>query len=138
MHRRRGEQATPETGVTEWTGRGEVMALGILAGIIFLGSGFYLLTNHVPPTFGSVDDPTAGAVSVASGLAMIFLAAFYRTFGQYRSYFGLAFIVIGGGELWFGGGFLAGSFLAAVAGVLAIVLPATERHHDPAATSSMP
>ena len=118
-------------GVTEWTGRWEAILVGVIAGLLLLGDGFYLLANNGVLPFGSVDDPTAGATSVAAGLAVVFLAIYYRTYGEFRGYIGVLLILISGGDLWFGGGFWAGSLLGTAAGVLVVALPPTPRFHSP-------
>ncbi|HXY12171.1 MAG TPA: hypothetical protein VEJ85_01575 [Thermoplasmata archaeon] len=109
--------------ITQWTGRGEAIVLAWVAGGLFLGEGFYLPTNPVALPFDSVSHPAAGAISAVAGLALFFLSAFYRSFGQYRSYMGTLVILIATGDLWFGGGFWVGTILGTIAGVLIIVLP---------------
>jgi hypothetical protein len=109
--------------VTEWRGRGEPIALAVVAAILFVAEGFYLLVSAVPLPFGSLSLPAAGATEVAVGLSVLFLALFYRTYGGARSYFGTLIVLLAAGDLWFGGGFWAGSLLASVAGALIIALP---------------
>jgi len=105
--------------------------LAWVAGVLFVTEGFYLLVNTLALPFGSVDDPSAGAISAAAGLAVIFLAAFYRSFGDFRSYLGTLIVLISVGDLWFGGGFWVGSALGTIAGVLAICLPPYALRHTP-------
>lgn len=102
-----------------------------VAGVLFVTEGFYLATHTLPLLFGSVDLPTAGAISVAAGLSLIFLAAFYRSYGDFRAYFGMLIVLISTGDLWFGGGFWVGSILGAIAGVLIIMLPPYGLVHQP-------
>jgi len=110
--------------VTEWKGRGEAIVLAWVAGGLFLVEGFYLLlTSSVTLPFGSVSALTAGALSTMAGLGIAFLAAFYRSYGGARAYFGVVIVLIAAGDLWFGGGFWVGSVVGTIAGVLVIVLP---------------
>jgi len=119
--------------VTEWRGRGEACVLTWVAGVLLLVEGFYLLVHtSIALPFGSVDLPSAGATSVAGGLSLIFLGGFYRSYGEYRTYFGTLIVLISVGAIWFGGGFWVGTFLGAIAGVLIIVLPAYPMRHQPA------
>jgi hypothetical protein len=117
--------------VTEWIGRGEAIVLAMVAGGLFVAEGFYLPYSTVALPFASVSLPAAGAISVAAGLAMVFLAALYRTYGQTRSSVGVVIVLIAAGGLWFGGGFWVGTFLGSVAGALIIVLPPYPRSHQP-------
>jgi hypothetical protein len=118
--------------VTEWKGRGEPMLLAFVAGVLFLAEGFYLLVDTVSLPFASLSTPAAGAVSAAAGLTVIFLAAFYRSYGGARAYFGTLVVLIGAGDLWFGGGFWVGSVLGVVSGTLIIALPPYSRVRLPA------
>jgi len=118
--------------VTEWRGRGEACVLAWTAGVLSIVEGFDLLVRTVALPFGSVDLPSAGAVSVAAGLSLIFLGGFYRSYGEYRSYFGTLIVLIAAGGLWFGGGFWVGSVLGLIAGVLIIALPPYPLAHSPA------
>jgi hypothetical protein len=119
--------------VTEWKGHGEACVLAWVAGVLFLVEGFYLLVHTaIALPFASVDLPSAGAVSAAAGLSVIFLAAFYRSYGEYRSYFGTLIVLISVGEVWFGGGFWVGSILGTIAGVLILAFaPYAVRHQPP-------
>lgn len=108
---------------TEWRGRGEPILLVGVAGVLFIVEGFYLLVNTAPLPFGSLSLPSAGAISVMAGLVVIFLAAFYGTYGGVRSYFGTLIVLIAAGDIWFGGGFWVGSIVGTVGGALVIVLP---------------
>jgi 4-amino-4-deoxy-L-arabinose transferase-like glycosyltransferase len=117
--------------VTEWTGRGEAIVLAMVAGGLFVAEGFYLPYSTVALPFASVSLPAAGAISVAAGLAIVFLAALYRSYGAARSSVGVVIVLIAAGDLWFGGGFWVGTLLGTVAGVLIIVLPPYPRFHQP-------
>ncbi|HYA71227.1 MAG TPA: hypothetical protein VEH28_07670 [Thermoplasmata archaeon] len=118
--------------VNEWRGRGEACVLAWVGGVLFLVEGFYLLVHTaIALPFGSVDLPSAGAVSAAAGLSLIFLAAFYRSYGEYRSYFGTLIVLISAGDVWFGGGFWVGSILGTIAGVLILALPPYGLRHQP-------
>lgn len=101
------------------------------AGVLFVTEGFYLASHTLPLPFGSVDLPTAGAISATAGLSLIFLAAFYRSYGEARAYFGTLIVLVSAGDLWFGGGFWVGSVLGLIAGVLIIVLPPYGLVHQP-------
>jgi len=118
--------------VTEWRGRGEPIVLAAIAAVLFITEGFYLLVSTVPLPFGSLSLPAAGAAEVAVGLCVMFLAVFYRTYGGARSYFGTLILLLAAGDLWFGGGFWAGSLLGSVAGALIIALPPYPRVSLPA------
>jgi hypothetical protein len=101
--------------------------------VLFLVEGFYLLVHtSIALPFGSVDLLSAGATSSAAGLSMVFLGGFYRSYGEYRAYFGTLIVLISVGDLWFGGGFWVGTVLGAIAGVLIIALPAYPLLHRPA------
>ena len=117
--------------VTEWRGRGEACILAFVAGVIFVTEGFYLLNHTLSLPFASVDLPSAGAISATAGLSVVFLAAFYRTYAEFRSYFGTLIVLISVGDLWFGGGFWVGSILGSIAGVLVIALPPYGIVHQP-------
>jgi len=105
--------------------------LAWVAGVLFVTEGFYLLENPVALPFGSVGLPSAGALSATAGLAVIFLAAFYRTYADFRAYFGALIVLLSAGDLWFGGGFWVGSVVGIVAGVLILVLPPYGLVHQP-------
>jgi len=105
--------------------------LAWVAGVLFVAEGFYLLTNSLALPFASVDLPTAGAVSAVAGLGLIFLGGFYRSYGEYRSYLGTLILLISACDIWFGGGFWAGSIIGAFAGALMLVLPPYGLMHDP-------
>jgi hypothetical protein len=117
--------------VTEWRGRGEACILSWVAGVLFVVEGFYLTSHTLALPFASVDLPSAGAISVVAGLSLIFLAALYRSYGDYRSYLGTLITLISAGALWFGGGFWVGSILGTISGVLVIVLPPYPQTHRP-------
>ncbi len=117
--------------IMEWRGRGEACILAWVAGVLFVTEGFYLLVNKAWLPFGSVDLPSAGAVSAFAGLGLIFLGGFYRSYGNFRAYFGTLIVLISAGDLWFGGGFWVGSILGTIAGVLIIVLPPYGLAHQP-------
>lgn len=102
-----------------------------VAGVLFIAEGFYLLTNKLVLPFASVDLPTAGAVSVVAGLSMVFLGGFYRSYGEYRSYFGTLVVLVAACDIWFGGGFWAGSIIGTAAGALILVLPPYALVRDP-------
>lgn len=105
--------------------------LAWVAGVLFVTEGFYLAVNTVPLPFGSVSLPSAAAISAVAGLSVIFLAAFYRSYGDARAYFGTLIVLISAGDLWFGGGFWVGSLLGTIAGVLIIILPPYALVHQP-------
>lgn len=109
-----------------------------VAAVLFIAEGFYLLSNTVVLPFGSVDLPSAGALSSVVGLSLIFLGAFYRSYADYRAYFGTLIVLISAGGLWFGGGFWVGSIVGIVAGVLIIVLPPYGLVHEPGQWPSEP
>ena len=110
--------------VTEWRGRGEVMFLTGIAGVLFVVEGFYLAANTaVTLPFESVSLPAAGALSAVAGVALVLLAGLYRGFGSQRAYLGTLVVLVATGDLWFGGGFYVGTILGTVAGVLMIALP---------------
>ena len=117
--------------ITEWRGRGEPIVLAWVAGVLFLVEGFYLLVYTASLPFGSLSLPSAGAISVIAGLTLIFLGAFYRSYGDARPYFGTLIVLIAAGDLWFGGGFWVGSVFGTIAGVLIIALPPYPRTHRP-------
>ena len=120
---RRVEGGGVSVPVTEWRGRGEACILAWVAGVLFVTEGFYLVSYSLSLPFGSVDLPSAGAISATAGLSVIFLAAFYRTYADFRSYFGTLIVLVSAGDLWFGGGFWVGSILGTVAGMLILLLP---------------
>lgn len=122
---------SPVERMTEWQGRGEAIVLGVVAGILILGEGLYLISNKVALPFASIALPVAGALGAVAGLSVLFLALFYRTYGDARPYIGPLLILISVGDLWFGGGFWVGAVLGAVSGVLVIVLPVYPRTGDP-------
>jgi len=101
------------------------------AGVLFVAEGFYLVVDRLVLPFASIDLPTAGAVSAVAGLSLIFLGGFYRSYGEYRSYFGTLIVLVSAGGIWFGGGFWAGSVIGTVAGVLVLVLPPYGLMHVP-------
>jgi hypothetical protein len=105
--------------------------LAWVAAVLFLTEGFYLLTHTLTLPFGSIDLPSAGALSAVAGLSMIFLPAFYRSYGNYRAYFGTLIVLVSACDLWFGGGFWVGSVLGTIAGVLMLVLPPYGLVHEP-------
>jgi hypothetical protein len=105
--------------------------LAWVAGVLFVTEGFYLLNHSIALPFGSVDLPSAGALSATAGLALIFLAAFYRSYADLRSYFGTLIVLIAAGDLWFGGGFWVGSIVGTIAGVLILILPPYGLVHQP-------
>jgi len=109
--------------------------LAWVAGVLFVAEGFYLLTNKLVLPFASVDLPTAGAVSAVAGLSLIFLAGFYRSYGEYRAYLGTLILLISACDIWFGGGFWAGSIIGTVAGALMLALPAYGLTHHPDSSS---
>jgi len=110
--------------VTEWRGRGELMFLGGIAGVLFVIEGFYLAANtSVSVPFGSVTLPAAGALSSVAGVALVLLSALYRGYGSYRAYLGTLVLLVAAGNLWFGGGFYVGTILGTIAGTLMIALP---------------
>jgi hypothetical protein len=105
--------------------------LAWVAGVLFLVEGFYLLTHTFALPFSSLDLPTAGAISAFAGLSLIYLAAFYRSYGEFRAYLGTLIVLVSACGLWFGGGFWAGSVLGLTSGVLIIALPPYGLVHQP-------
>lgn len=105
--------------------------LAWVAGVLFVTEGFYLAVHTVSLPFGSVDLPSAGALSAAAGLSLIFLGGFYRSYGNFRAYFGTLIVLVSAGDLWFGGGFWVGSIVGMIAGVLIIILPPYGLVHQP-------
>lgn len=104
-------------------GRGEAVGLAVLAGLLLVFEGGYLFFASVVLPFASVPLEPAGAFSIAGGVALMILAAAYRVGPGTRPYVGPTVVIISAGALWFGGGFLVGTILGLVAGVLMIVLP---------------
>lgn len=115
--------ATNRVSVPTALGRGEAVGLGAIAGVLFLIEGAYLFFQAVALPFGSVPLDLAGALSIAGGGALLVLAFVYRSRPDARSSVGPVVVIIAAGGLWFGGGFLVGTILGLVAGVLMIVLP---------------
>lgn len=104
-------------------GRGEAVGLAVIAGLLLLIEGGYLFFLVVALPFGSVPLDLAGACSIVGGVALLILAFAYRVRPGARSSVGPMVVVISAGALWFGGGFLVGTFLGLAAGVFMIVLP---------------
>ena len=104
-------------------GRGEAVGLAVIAGLLFIIEGGYLFFDRVALPFASIPLALAGAFSIAGGVVLVVLAFAYREGPNARPSLGPAVVIISAGAIWFGGGFLVGTILGLVSGVLMIVLP---------------
>jgi hypothetical protein len=104
-------------------GRGEGVALTAVAGLLFIAEGVYVSGGSVPLPFSDVPLQVAGVLSALAGLSLLILAVVYRTSPAYRSLLGTLAVLFAAGDLWFGGGFLVGSVVGTIGGLLMILLP---------------
>ena len=108
------------------TGRPEAAFLTAVSGAILLVEGFYLITGSGTPSYASVSVSQAGFLSSALGLGILVLAFAFWTKPQFRSSVGTTTILLSAVDFWFGGGFLVGSLLGLIGGLLMILLPGSE------------
>jgi hypothetical protein len=104
-------------------GRGEAEVLTVVAGLLFVLEGAYLLGGSVALPFSGIVLQDAGVLSALAGLSLLILALVYRTNPEYRSLLGTLTVLLAASDLWFGGGFLAGSVVGTIGGLLMILLP---------------
>jgi Family of unknown function (DUF6114) len=112
---------TPET--TRPRGRSEAAILTGVAGVLCTIQGLSLFGASTPLPYADISVPAAAVAAALVGVTLMLVADLYRTLPEYRPRFGPLVIILAASDFWFGGGFLVGSLLGVIGGLLMIVLP---------------
>lgn len=99
------------------------MVLTAISGALCVLQGLYLFGSPLSLPYSGIPLPAAGAVSALVGVVLLIVADLYRTLPEYRPRFGPLVVVLAAADLWFGGGFLVGTVIGLIGGVLMIALP---------------
>ncbi len=104
-------------------GRGEPAVILAIAGVLFFAEGVALSYDMVVLSINSVPGSEAAALAILTGLVLLVLAAVGRAYPAIRFHIGTFVVVLGAVGIWWGGGFLAGTILALLGGLLLLILP---------------